>query len=153
MARTIEELLDVFLDYAIQHNDFPPVKLADAPILGQRVIGVTGLYPDPNVDRLNAVIEYNSSEGVQIITPNYSTILLGFLTSSLLDADEKNLFQSFIGNVNGLTAEEQRSLIDTYVIGPLFAKKNIDAHRVYVCIPPVGSTSTVYTEMLDLTRN
>ena len=150
MARTLDELLDVFLEFAISHSDFPPVPLTDTPRENQEVIAVTNLTPTHNINQLKTVLDLENQEDIAIICPDYYTILRGFTSSPLmLDPEEIATFIAFLQTVDAQTEEEKKSLIDNHVIAPLFQKKNIDASRVYISIPSFGTTSSVYTRFVD----
>ena len=68
----------------------------------------------------------------------------------MLDVEEKSTFITFLQTVDIQTEDEKRSMIDNYIIAPLFKKKHIDAFQVYVAIPSFGTTSTVYTKFIDV---
>jgi hypothetical protein len=150
MARTIEELLDVFLDFAITHSDFPPLSLRDTPREAQEIIAVTNLTPTHNINQLKTFFNLDDTSDVAIICPDYYTILRSFTSSPLLlDAEENSTFIAFLQTVDTQTEDEKKNLIDNYVIAPLFQKKHIDASQVYIAIPSFGTTSTIYTKFID----
>ena len=150
MARTIEELLDIFLDFAITHSDFPPVPLGDTPREAQEIIAVTNLTPDHNINQLKTFFNLEDTSDTAIICPDFYTILRAFTDSPLLlNPEEKAMFIAFLQTVDTQTEDEKRSIIDNYVITPLFQKKHIDASQVYIAISSFGTTSTVYTKFID----
>lgn len=150
MARTIEELLYIFLDFAITHSDFPPVPLRDTPRENQEIIAVTNLTPTHNINQLKTFFNLEEALDTAIICPDFYTILRAFTDSSLLlTPEEKTMFIAFLQTVDTRTEDEKKSLIDNYVIAPLFRNKHIDASQVYIAIPSFGTTSTVYTKFID----
>jgi len=150
MARTIEELLDVFLDFAITHSDFPPLTLRATPRDTQEIVAVTNLTPTHNINQLKTFFNLDDASDTAIICPDYYTILRAFVDSPLLlDTEENAMFIAFLQTVDTQTEDEKKTLIDNYVIAPLFQKKHIDASQVYIAIPSFGTTSTVYTKFID----
>jgi len=151
MARTIEELLEAFLDFAITHSDFPPVPLRDTPRTDQEVIAVTNLTPTHNINQIRSFFDLDNKSDTAVVCPDYYTILRAFTDSPLmLDVEEKSTFITFLQTVDIQTEDEKKSMIDNYIIAPLFKKKHIDAFQVYVAIPSFGTTSTVYTKFIDV---
>ena len=150
MARTIEELLDVFLDFAITHSDFPPLPLRATPRDTQEIIAVTNLTPTHNINQIRTFFDLDNKSDTAVVCPDYYIILRAFTDSPLLlDVEEKSTFITFLQTVDTQTEDEKKHLIDTYIIAPLFKKKHIDASQVYIAIPSFGTTSTVYTKFID----